>query len=73
MQDITVIAKQNAKAVETHALANRDTKKFGLGKYTGLNFHSWADFDTAADRNKAAAVWTHASPGNRTALHNPTH
>lgn len=72
MQDLNVIARQNSKAVEAHHLATRDTGKWGLAKYTGLNFHSWADFDNEAARNAAAVEWTNAAPGNRTSLHNPT-
>ena len=71
MQDLEIIHRQNAKATEEHAIKSRAANKWGLAKYTGLNFHSWADFDTEADRNAAAIDWTNASPGNRTALHNP--
>lgn len=72
MQDLHVIHRQNAKATEEHAIKSRDAGKFGLAKYAGLNFHSWADFDTEAERNDAAFKWNNAAPGNRTALHSPT-
>ena len=42
-----------------------------MAKYSGLNFHSWADFDSEAERNAAAIEWTNSGPGNRTTLHNP--
>lgn len=71
MQDLDVIHRQNAKATEEHALKTRAAGKFGLAKYTGLNFHSWADFDTEAERNAAAIEFTNAAPGNRTSLHDP--
>jgi hypothetical protein len=71
MQDLSVITKLNAKAVEEHSIKTRDAGKFGLAKYSGLNFHSWADFDSEADRNAAAIDWTNAGPGRRTTLHNP--
>lgn len=71
MQDLGVITKLNAKAVEEHHLKTRDAGKFGLAKYNGLNFESWADFDTEADRNAAAIEWTNSGPGHRTTLHNP--
>lgn len=71
MQDLNVITKLNAQAVEQHHLNTRDTGKFGVAKYSGLNFHSWADFDTEAERNAAAIEWTNSGPGNRTTLHNP--
>lgn len=66
MQDLEIIHRQNAKAVEAHALKTRDAGKYGLAKYTGLNFESWAE------RNQAAVEWTNATPGGRTELHNPT-
>lgn len=72
MQDLDVINRQNAKATEEHAIASRDAGKYGLAKYTGLNFHSWADFDSEGARNKAAVDWTNAGPGNRVAHFNPT-
>ncbi len=71
MQDLNVIAKLNAQAVEEHTLKSRDTGKFGVAKYTGLNFHSYADFDTEAERNAAAAEWNNEGAGHRTTLHNP--
>jgi len=71
MQDLDVIARQNAKAVEEHTLKSRDAGKWGVAKYTGLNFHSYADFDNEADRNAAAAEWNNTGAGNRTTLHNP--
>jgi hypothetical protein len=72
MQDLEVINRQNAKATEEHVIKSRDAGKWGLAKYTGLNFHSWAEFDNEADRNQAAIDWTNASPGNRVGHHNPT-
>lgn len=72
MQDLNVITKLNAQAVEEHAVKTRDQGKFGLAKYNGLNFESWADFDTEAERNAAATVWVNSGPGHRTTLHNPT-
>lgn len=71
MQDLDVIARNNAKAVEEHVLKTRDAGKFGVAKYTGLNFHSYADFDTEAERNAAAADWNNQGAGHRTTLHNP--
>ena len=71
MQDLEVIARLNAKAVEEHTLKSRDAGKFGVAKYTGLNFHSYADFDTQAERNAAAAAWNNDGPGNRSTLHDP--
>jgi hypothetical protein len=71
MQDLNVITKLNAQAVEEHAIKTRDAGKFGLAKYSGLNFESWADFGTEAERNAAATAWNNAGPGRRTALHNP--
>jgi hypothetical protein len=71
MQDLNAITKLNAKAVEEHSIKTRDAGKFGLAKYSGLNFHSWADFDNEADRNAAAIDWTNAGPGRRTRMHNP--
>lgn len=71
MQDLNVINRQNAKAVEEHSIKTRDAGKFGLAKYTGLNFFAWADFDTEAERNAAAAEWNNKGAGNRTSLFNP--
>lgn len=71
MQDLNVITKLNSQAVQAHALKTRDAGKFGLAKYTGLNFQSWADFDNEAERNAAAIAWNNAGPGHRTTLHNP--
>lgn len=71
MQDLNVITKLNAKAVEEHTLKSRDAGKFGVAKYTGLNFFSYDDFENEAERNAAAIAWTNAGPGNRTTLHNP--
>lgn len=72
MQDLDIINRQNAKATEEHAIKSRDAGKYGLAKYSGLNFHSWADFDTEADRNAAAIAWNNAAPGNRVGHYNPT-
>ncbi len=54
MQDLEVIIRNNAKAVEAHALKTRTEGKWGLIKYVGLNFHSFSEFDTEAERNAAA-------------------
>jgi hypothetical protein len=72
MQDLNVITKLNAQAVEEHHVKTRAEGKFGLAKYNGLNFESWADFDTEGERNAAAIDWVNAGPGRRTTLHNPT-
>lgn len=71
MQDLEVIVRNNAKAVEEHALKTRNAGKWGLAKYVGLNFHSFAEFDTEAERNAAACEWTNEAPGRRTAFINP--
>lgn len=71
MHDLEIINRQNARAAEQHALKTRAAGKWGLAKYAGLNFESWADFDTEAERNQAATEWVNAVPGNRTALHDP--
>ena len=71
MHDLEVIVRNNAKAVEEHALKTRNAGKWGLAKYTGLNFHSFAEFDTEAERNAAALKWTKEAPGRRTVLINP--
>ena len=71
MQDLEVIVRNNAKAAEEHALKTRNTGKWGVVKYTGLNFHSYAEFDTEVERNAAACKWTNEAPGRRTALINP--
>lgn len=71
MQDLNVIARLNAQAVEEHSIKSRDAGKWGLAKYTGLNFHSWSDFDNEADRNAAAAEWNNQGAGNRTKLFSP--
>ena len=72
MQDLEVIIRNNAKAAEEHALKTRNTGKWGVVKYTGLNFHSYAEFDTEVDRNAAAFAWNNEAPGRRTTLINPT-
>lgn len=72
MQDLDVIARNNAKAAEAHALKTRAAGKYGVAKYIGLNFHSYEDFDTEAERNAAATAWNNEAPGRRTVLHNPT-
>lgn len=72
MQDLDVITRNNAKAVEEHALKTRDAGKYGVAKYTGLNFFSYEDFDTEAERNTAAIAWNNDGPGHLTTLHNPT-
>lgn len=72
MQDLEVIQRLNAKAVEEHAIKTRDAGKWGVAKYTGLNFHSYEEFDNEADRNAAAAAWNNAGAhGGRTKLINP--
>ena len=71
MHDLEVIVRNNAKAVEEHALKTRNTGKWGVAKYIGLNFHSYAEFDTEVERNAAALKWTNEAPGRRTALINP--
>ena len=72
MQDLNVITKLNAQAVEEHHVKTRAEGKFGLAKYNGLNFESWADFDTEVERNAAATAWVNSAPGHRTSVHNPT-
>ena len=71
MQDLDDIIRANAKAAEAHALKTRNTGKWGVAKYTGLNFHSYAEFDTEVERNAAALEWTNKGPGRRTMLINP--
>lgn len=71
MQDLNVINRQNAKAVEEHSIKTRDAGKWGLAKYTGLNFFAWADFDSEVARNAAATEWVNKGAGNRTALFDP--
>lgn len=72
MQDLDVIHRQNAKAVEAHAAKEAAAGKYVLTKYTGLNFHSYSAHDTEAERNQAAIDWTNSSPGNRAGHLNPT-
>ncbi len=71
MQDLEVIVRNNAKAVEAHALKTRTEGKWGLAEYVGLNFHSFAEFDTEAERNAAACEWVNEGPGRRTSPINP--
>lgn len=71
MQDLQQIISNNAKAAEQQILASRDAGRFGLAKYTGLHFQSFADFETEAERNAAATEWTNSAPTHRTVLHNP--
>ena len=71
MHDIEVIVRNNAKAVEEHALKTRNAGKWGVAKYIGLNFYSYEEFDTEVERNAAACKWTNEAPGRRTALINP--
>lgn len=71
MQDLDVIIRNNAKAVEEHVLKTRNTGKWGVAKYVGLNFYDYEDFDTEAERNAAAIAWNNEPPGNRSALHDP--
>ena len=71
MQDLEVIIRNNAKAAEEHALKTRNNGKWGVVKYTGLNFHSYAEFDTEVERNTAALDWNNGAPGRRTSLINP--
>lgn len=71
MQDLDVIAANNAKAVEAHAIKTRDSGKWGVAHYTGLNFHSWSEHDTEADANAAAAEFNNKTPGSRSKVHSP--
>lgn len=71
MQDLAIINANNAKAVEEHALKARDTNKWGLACYAGLNFFKWQEFDTELERNKAATEWNNEGAGHRTSLYNP--
>lgn len=71
MQDLEVIHRQNARAVEEHAAKEAKAGKFVLTKYTGLNFHSYEAFNDERSRNEAAVNWTNASPGNRAGHLNP--
>ena len=71
MQDLEVIIRNNAKAACEHALKTRNPGKWGVIKYSRLNFHSYAEFDTEVERNAAALKWTNEAPGRRTALINP--
>lgn len=71
MQALEVIQRNNAKAVEEYAIRSRAEGKFGLAKYSGLNFFAWAEFDTERERNAAALAWTNESAGNTIRLINP--
>lgn len=71
MQDLDVIIRQNAKAVEAHASKEAAAGKYVLTKYTGLNFHSYSAFDNERDRNEAAVDWVNSAPGNRSGHLNP--
>lgn len=71
MQDLEIINRQNAKAVEAHAAKEAAAGKYVLTKYSGLNFVDYEAFDTERDRNAAAIEWTNSSPGNRSGHLNP--
>lgn len=71
MQDLDVIHRQNARAVEEHAAKEAKAGKYVLLQYTGLNFHNYQAFENERDRNEAAVLWTNASPGNRSGHLNP--
>jgi hypothetical protein len=71
MQDLDVIIRQNAKAVQAHAAKEAQAGKHVLVKYTGLNFYDYEAFDNERDRNYAATQWTKQSPGHRAEHLNP--
>lgn len=63
---------QAAKAAEREAIQRRDRTKFGLAKYSELNYVGWSDFDTEADRNAAAAEYVNKNPYGRVQLFQPS-
>lgn len=63
---------QANKAAEMQAIQRRDRTKFGLAKYSELNYVDWADFDTEADRNAAAAEYVNKNPYGRVQLFQPS-
>jgi hypothetical protein len=71
MQDLDVINRVNAKAVEEHAAKEAKAGKFVLLKFTGLNFLDYVAFDTERERNNAAIEWVNAAPGHRSGHLNP--
>ena len=72
MQDLEIINRRNAEAVEAAIPKEVAAGKFVVGKYTGLHFVDYSAFTTEAERNQAAIDWTNAQPGHRVTLHNPT-
>lgn len=72
MNDLNVINKQNAKAVEAHASKEAAAGKYVHLKYTGLHFVDYEAFDTEADRNAAAAAYTAKGGSNVSKFLNPT-
>lgn len=71
MQDLNVIIRQNAKAVEEFAAKEARAGKYVVARYTGLNFHSYEAFDNERDRNAAAIKWKNESNGHTVQHLNP--
>lgn len=72
MQDLEVINRLNAEAVEAAIPKEVAAGKFVVGKYTGLHFVDYGAYPTEGERNQAAITWTNAGPSHRVTLHNPT-
>lgn len=72
MQDLNVINKLNAEAIQRDIPVQQAAGKYVVAQFSGLNFHGYSVHDNERDRNKAAIDYTNATPGNRVELFNPT-
>lgn len=72
MQDLNVINKLNAEAIQRDIPTQQAAGKYVVAQFSGLNFVGYSLHDTEGARNQAAVDYTNVSPGNRTELFNPT-
>jgi len=71
MQDLDVIQRNNAKAIEEASAKAVKEGKFVVNKFTGLHFIDYEAFDNEAERNNAAIEWANSGPGKRSEIKNP--
>lgn len=71
MQDLNVITKLNAEAVERDIPQQQANGKYVVAEYAGLHFIGYHLFDSEAEANKQAAE-IGLQPSGRARVFNPT-
>lgn len=71
MNDLNVIARQNAQAIERDIPTQQAAGKYVVAEYAGLHFVGYHCFDKEVDANSKAAELGN-EVGKRAQVYNPT-